>query len=73
MCGQRWCIGSWVEVIDSLSVGLCHAGCVRAAKKVQWGIHMWISSDFKETYFGLTRKDGKRVNAPPTEVNKAEL
>ena len=32
--GQQWCIGSWVEVFDSLSVGLRHVGCVRAAKKV---------------------------------------
>ena len=28
MCGQQWCIGSWVGVIGSLNAGLHHAGCV---------------------------------------------
>ena len=35
MCGQGWCIGSWVGVIDSLSVGLRHLGAwLLCVKKV---------------------------------------
>ena len=34
MYGQRWCIGSWVGVIDSLRVGLHHLDAwLRLAKK----------------------------------------
>ena len=35
VCGQWWCIGGWVGVIESFRVGLCHLGTyVRAVKKV---------------------------------------